>query len=61
MKSKMEPQTNELLQAVGKIALAQQQPARQAEQGIEKTGAIGVAGYELKTLDGFLMGLGYLK
>jgi hypothetical protein len=27
---------------------------------IEKTGAIGVASYELKPLDGFLKGLGYL-
>lgn len=32
MKSKMEPQANELLQAVGKLAAAQQQLARQAEQ-----------------------------
>ena len=31
------------------------------KQWIEKTGAIGVAGYELKTLDGFLRGLGYLS
>ena len=30
------------------------------KQWIEKTGAIGVAGYEPKTLDGFLSRLGYL-
>ena len=32
MKSKMKPQTNELVQAIGKLAVAQQQLARQAEQ-----------------------------
>jgi hypothetical protein len=32
MKSEMEPQANEVLQAVGKLAAAQQQLARQAEQ-----------------------------
>jgi hypothetical protein len=32
MESKMEPKMNELLQAVSKLALAQQQLARQAEQ-----------------------------
>lgn len=51
----------EMVQTIGKLAAAQQQLARQAEQRIEKTGAIGVAGYELKTPDGFLMGLGYLR
>jgi hypothetical protein len=32
MKSEMEPQANELFQAVGKLAVTQQQLARQAEQ-----------------------------
>lgn len=32
MKSEMEPQANELFQAVGKLAVAQQQLSRQAEQ-----------------------------
>jgi hypothetical protein len=32
MKSKMKPQTNEFVQAIGELAAAQQQLARQAEQ-----------------------------
>ena len=32
MKSKMKPQTNEFVQAIGELAVAQQQLARQAEQ-----------------------------
>lgn len=32
MKSEMKPQTNELVQAVGELAVARQQLARQAEQ-----------------------------
>jgi hypothetical protein len=32
MKSKMKPQPNELVQAIGEFAAAQQQLARQAEQ-----------------------------
>lgn len=69
----------DMVGTIRKIAVAQQQYARQAEQQysfeveailrdkcrdpprpkqwIEKTGAIGVAGYELKTHDGFLNGL----
>jgi hypothetical protein len=72
----------DMVQTIGKLAVAQQQLARQAEQQysfkveailrdkcrdplrpklwIEKTGTTGVAGYELKTLDGFLKGSGYL-
>jgi len=32
MKSKMKPQTNEFVQAIGELAVAQQQLAHQAEQ-----------------------------
>jgi hypothetical protein len=64
MKSEMEPQANELLQAVGKLAAAQQQLARQAEQLYsvevdyvleEKCRDVGLDEPEFALTDGFVV------
>jgi len=79
MKSHHNQSMADMVGTIRKIAVAQQQLVRQAEQQyifkveailrdkchdppipklwIEKTEAIGVAGYELKMQDGFLNGL----